>query len=170
MLKAVRAGAMSWYNNQSAGRGIVMVQQPIPTLSLFWTLCWRLSSNCFNTFKWNCLSWRNHLPVPALAHHLKRERERAQPCLDSWVNLTCFFWSGWIQWSPLTWLLLWIRVVAIAPTLITSYNFCEKLRVIFELFLHIAANTHTHTTTCLFLCEQTRHKCCSNPFHLHIFR
>ena len=61
------------------------------------------------------------------------------------LEWTCraLFWSGRIWWLPLTCLLLWLRVVAIAPTLITSYNFREKLMVIFELFLQIMANIHT---------------------------
>jgi len=59
-------------------------------------------------------------------------------------------------------------VVAVAPTVITCYNFYGKLGVIFELFLQIMANIHM--PTCLFPCQQTRHKFCSNPFLDHIFR
>ena len=57
--------------------------------------------------------------------------------LETGGNLPRYFWSGRIWWLPLTWLQLWLRVVAVAPTLITYYNFCEKPRVIFELFLPI---------------------------------
>ena len=80
------------------------------------------------------------------------------------LEWTCraLFWSGRIWWLPLTCLLLWLRVVAIAPTLITSYNFREKLMVIFELFLQIMANIHTLFFFWL-LCEQTRPKIMQQP-------
>ena len=81
---------------------------------------------------------------------LSHQHKNNQHCLDTGPNLALFFWSGRIWWLPLTWLLL--RVVVVAPTLITCYNFCEKLRTIFEHFLQIMAN----------------HEFCSNLYHHQI--
>jgi len=125
------------------GSGIVMVQEPIPTLPLFWMLLLQVLTQSFQHIQVKlliyCVSWMNKLPV----NYATNIKKRSQHCLDTWSNLPrFFFWSGQIWWLPLTWLLLWHWIIAIAPTLITCYSFCEKLRVIFELFLPITANIH----------------------------
>lgn len=65
--------------------------------------------------------------------------------LEWTCNALSLFFPPWVNSVTSTdWLLPWLSVIAIAPTLITSYNFCAKLSVIFELFLQITANIHIH--------------------------
>jgi len=122
MLKAVWVGALSWCKNQFP-------------LCHFFSFSSQALTPSFQHIQVKlliyCLSWRNKLPV----HYPTNTKTRNQHCLNTWVNLPHFFWSGQIWWLPLLWLQLWRRVVPITPTLITSYNFCEKLIIIFELFL-----------------------------------
>ena len=145
MLKAVWAGALSWCKNQSplchfSGPFITGSHAVVST----------------HSSKTADLPFILEEQTPCALYH---QYQKNKSSLDTWVNLLHFFWSGWIWWLPVTWLLLWLRVIAVAPTLIIFYNFCEKLRVLFELFLQIMANIHmliynsTNDCKILILCS-----------------
>ena len=115
--------ALSWCKHQS----------PVCHFSGYFH--WMLSCSCSNTFiklLIFCLSWRNKLPV----HYPSNIKKRNQHCLDTWGGVCANLVTS------TDWLLLWLRVVVIALTLITCYNFYEKLSVVFEPFLQVTGNIH----------------------------
>jgi hypothetical protein len=65
------------------GRGIVMVQEPIPTLPLFWTFSSQALMQLFQHIQVKlqiyCLSWRNKHSV----HYPINIKKRIQHCLDT---------------------------------------------------------------------------------------
>ena len=74
--------------------GIVMVQEPIPTLSLLWTFSLQALTQYFQHIQVKlliyCLSWRNKLPL----HYPINIKKRNQHSLDTGANLPPFFSSG----------------------------------------------------------------------------
>ena len=78
------------------GSGIFMVQEPIPTVPLFWMLLLQALTQSFQHIQVKlliyCVSWMNKLPL----NYPTTIKKRSQRCLDTLANLLPFFWSGQI--------------------------------------------------------------------------
>ena len=94
------------------------------------------------------------------------QHKKNQQCLRYWSELAALFlvWGNLVTSTDLIAALTQGR--SRAPTLITCYDFCEKLRVILSSSCKLA---NIHTLVVLPVCEQMQHEFCSNPFHHQIF-
>ena len=78
--------------------------------------------------------WQSDLEELSLNELCPWHQKSKSALFDVWFDLmTFFFWTGWWWHLPRAWLLLFIRVVTIAPWHISSNDIWQKILISFKL-------------------------------------
>ena len=127
--KAVWAGALSWWRNQS------------PRSPQFWAFCSHILSqspqNLQVKFLTDSLSRRNEFPVHDSLNIEKNNEHR----FHIWPHLSCFYWSRWSGHLPLARSLFGLRVIPKAPIFVARDDLRKKVWVTFNLIFQFLAQS-----------------------------